>query len=218
MSGVKLVYFNGRGKAELIRLALTYVGIEFEEVYLKEKSEIEKLRSDGDLLFQQVPLLEIDGKRIVQSGAILRYLARRGGIYGNNNDESTRIDELFEGTRDFCGPLLGMIFRPEEDVLKEAKEKLLPRYLPVFNKVLEETGSGYLVGKSLTLADLGLIEPLLILVEYLGDQVLTGYPQLQSFYKNITSDEKIASFLVGPHRKPKNDQAYVDTVRRVLNW
>ncbi|KAK6169522.1 hypothetical protein SNE40_020562 [Patella caerulea] len=216
MSGVKLVYFNGRGKAELIRLALAYIGLEFEDVYLKEKSEVEKLRSDGHLLFQQLPLLEIDGKRIVQSGAILRYLARRGGIYGNSNDESTRIDELFEGTRDFYGPLLGMVFRPEEDVLKDAKEKVLPRYLPAFNKVLEETGSGYLVGKSLTIADLGLIETLLVLVEYLGDQILTGYPQLQSFYKNMTSDEKIASFLLGPHRHPKNDQTYVDTVKRIL--
>ncbi|KAK6169516.1 hypothetical protein SNE40_020556 [Patella caerulea] len=215
MSGVKLVYFNGRGKGELIRLTLTYIGLEFEEFYLTEKSEVEKLRADGHLLFQQVPLLEIDGKRIVQSGAILRYLARRGGIYGDNNDESTRIDELFEGSRDFVGPMFGMVFNPEKEVLKHANEKLLPRYLPAFNKVLEETGSGYLVGKSLTLADLGLIEPLLLFVEYLGDQVLTGYPQLQTFYKNMTSNDKIASFLSGPHRKPKNDQAYIDVVNRV---
>jgi glutathione S-transferase len=34
----------------------------------------------------EVPVLEIDGKRLTQSGAILTYLARRSGKYGGKNE------------------------------------------------------------------------------------------------------------------------------------
>ena len=42
---------------------------------------------------------------------------------------------LFEGGRDFMNFLLTLGFRPEADVLAEAKAKALPRYMPLFEKV-----------------------------------------------------------------------------------
>jgi glutathione S-transferase len=43
----------------------------------------------GKVLFGQVPLLEIDGLNLVQTGAIVRYLARKYNLYGNNDKEAT---------------------------------------------------------------------------------------------------------------------------------
>ena len=34
------------------------------------------------MLFQQMPLVEFEGKNIIQSCAIVRYFARRGGLLG----------------------------------------------------------------------------------------------------------------------------------------
>lgn len=46
--------------------------------------------TDGKLLFKQVPLLEIDGLELVQTPAIVRYIARKGGLYGHSNEESAK--------------------------------------------------------------------------------------------------------------------------------
>jgi len=41
-------------------------------------------------LFQQVPLLRIDGMNLVQSGAIARYLARKAHLYGDSDIEAAK--------------------------------------------------------------------------------------------------------------------------------
>lgn len=66
-----LTYFKGRGRGELIRLMLEVTGTEYKERTIT-KSLLEELRARGDLYFQQLPLLEIDGLKLVQSAAIVR--------------------------------------------------------------------------------------------------------------------------------------------------
>uniref|UniRef100_A0A914VNX7 GST N-terminal domain-containing protein n=1 Tax=Plectus sambesii TaxID=2011161 RepID=A0A914VNX7_9BILA len=54
MSSTKPVlhYWKGRGRAEIIRLTLAAVGIEWEDApYLNEPADFEKLRSEGKLFF-----------------------------------------------------------------------------------------------------------------------------------------------------------------------
>ena len=46
-------------------------------------------------------------------------------------------------------------------------------------QALVENGTGHLVGDSITLADLGLLEPLLNMEDYLGSHHLDGYPALK---------------------------------------
>ncbi len=48
---------------------------------------MQELRTDGMLLFDQVPLLQYDGLNMVQSGAIARYLSRKFGFDGETEDE-----------------------------------------------------------------------------------------------------------------------------------
>jgi hypothetical protein len=42
-------------------------------------------------MFGQVPLCEFEGKNLVQSGAAARFFARRGNLYGDNDDEAVRL-------------------------------------------------------------------------------------------------------------------------------
>jgi len=44
----------------------------------------------AELLFQQVPLLRIDGMNLVQSGAIARYLARKTHLYGETDADAAK--------------------------------------------------------------------------------------------------------------------------------
>jgi hypothetical protein len=46
--------------------------------------------------YGRVPVLQIEGQRpIAQSGAILRYLARKFDLNGKNEEETVRADEIY---------------------------------------------------------------------------------------------------------------------------
>jgi len=218
MSPPVLHYFNGRGKAESIRLMLAAAGVQFTEAaFITEPGQMEKLRKNGDLLFQQVPLLEWDGKKLVQTAAILRHIARKCGLYGKNEDEMLQIDILTEGTRDFLGYFLGFSFADDEQLLQGIRKMGLPRYMPVYEKVVSESKSGYLVGDALSMADVCLLE-VLLQVQERTPEGFDGYPKLKEYKERISSLPKMAAYLKGPQRKRPNDAQYVKEVRNGLNW
>ncbi|XP_070572824.1 glutathione S-transferase alpha-4-like [Ptychodera flava] len=164
----------------------------------------------------QVPLLEIDGLNLVQSRCIVRYLARKNGMDGKTLEEKTRVDILAEGARDFQSSFYGIGFRSDEETLAKIKSTVLPRYLPIFEKILSASSSGYLVGDSLTFADTILLEALLNTEDYLPGSLQT-FPKLQEFKTKISSLPLIKAYLEGPQRKPKDTPEYAGTVKKVLD-
>ena len=112
---VVLRYFDARGRAEAIRFALATEGIAFEDASFtgaewgrdgKPGGIKHRLVSQGKLAFGQVPLLEIDGRSIVQSHAILRYLSRRHGwLWGESEEVRTMADVVALGTEDIRGKI-----------------------------------------------------------------------------------------------------------------
>ncbi|CAH1228017.1 GSTA4 [Branchiostoma lanceolatum] len=212
----RLTYFNGRGRGESIRFMLGAAGIEFDEVFLETKEQLEELRARGDLLFLQVPLLEIDGMKMVQSGAMMRYIARKASLYGKDDKESARIDMLADGVRDFQLKFLQIPFQSDPtELLALIRDKDLPRYLPIYDKILQDSGKGFLVGGSLSMADVLLFEALLSVHETFPD-LLKDYPKLQEFRDRMAAQPNIAKFLAGGQRKPLGDAVYRDTVDTVL--
>ena len=57
-------------------------------------------------LYIQLPLLEIDGLRMTQSQAIVRYLARRANFNGMSTAEEVMCDMYAEAVNDMLGMLL----------------------------------------------------------------------------------------------------------------
>ncbi|XP_035685853.1 glutathione S-transferase alpha-4-like [Branchiostoma floridae] len=212
----RLTYFNGRGRGESIRFMLGAAGFEFDEVFLETKEQMEELRARGDLLFLQVPLLEIDGMKMVQTGAMLRYIARKASLFGRDDKESARIDMLADGVRDFQLKFLGIPFQSDPtELLATIRDKDLPRYLPIYDKVLQDNGTGFLVGGSLSMADVLLFEALLS-VDEVFPELLKDYPKLQEFRDRVAAQPNMAKFLAGGQRKPPGDAVYRDTVDAVL--
>ncbi|KAL8172770.1 UNVERIFIED_CONTAM: hypothetical protein K2H54_017578 [Gekko kuhli] len=182
----KLTYFNGRGRMESIRWLLAAAGVEFEEVFLKKKEQLLKLIEGGYLLFDQVPLVEMDGLKLVQTKAILNYIAEKYNLHGKDLKERAQIDMYVEGTMDLMGMFLMYPFCPPEQreaQLASILEKATTRYLPVYEKALEQ--HEFLVGNRFSWADVQLIEAILMLEEKKCD-VLAQFPQLQGSYR-VTS-------------------------------
>ncbi|XP_017933304.1 glutathione S-transferase-like [Manacus vitellinus] len=139
MSGKpKLHYFNGRGRMEPIRWLLAAAGVEFEESYLEKKDDLTKLQKDGSLLFQQVPMVEIDGMKMVQTRAIANYIATKYNLYGKDLKERALIDMYVEGMFDLNEQLMSYGFQPadkKEQHFANMVDKTTNRYFPVFEKV-----------------------------------------------------------------------------------
>lgn len=93
MAQYTLKYFDVRGLGEAIRMLFHYVGQPFEDVRFNHEQwpalkpsefrispeEKQFVRSIA-FFYGKVPVLEVDGKELAQSGAILRYLANKFGF------------------------------------------------------------------------------------------------------------------------------------------
>ncbi|XP_073445265.1 glutathione S-transferase 3-like [Dendrobates tinctorius] len=215
----KLYYFNGRGKMESIRWLLAAAGVEFEEEFLETREQYEAMLRDGVLMFQQVPMVEIDGMKLVQTNAILQYIASKYNLHGKNLKERALIDMYVGGTNDLMESMMRYpFFQPELKAghLNTILQKAKTRYLPSYEKVLRDHGGNYLVGNQFTWADVHLLEAILMVEEKSAD-ILTNFPLLKGFKARMSEIPTIKAFLKpGSQRKPVPDKKYEQTARTVL--
>ncbi|KAL7785709.1 hypothetical protein V8C43DRAFT_290794 [Trichoderma afarasin] len=93
-----LHYFSlgNLGRGEIVRLFLRELNIEYEnKFYVYDDTWPSINKSTGVSLTGTLPILEIDGQRLYQHLAILRYLSRRAGAYdGESNYEKYLVDAV----------------------------------------------------------------------------------------------------------------------------
>ncbi|XP_072862307.1 glutathione S-transferase A4-like [Chlorocebus sabaeus] len=209
----KLHYFRGRGRMESIHWLLAAAGEEFEEEFLETREQYESCRRDGRLLFGQVPLVEMDGMVLTQTRAILSYLTAKYNFYGKDLKERVRIDMYIDGTQVLMMMIIMAPFKfPEEkqETLASIMQKAKTRYLPAFEKILNDHGEDFLVGNKFSWADIPLLEAILMMEE-LNASVLSDFPLLKAFKTRISNIPTIKKFLQpGSQRKPPPDTPYVD--------
>lgn len=78
----KFIYFNGRGKADPVRFVLEAAGLEYDDVFLTSRQDFLDLIDEGTLDFSQVPVLQINGHNLVQTRAIIGFIADSYGLNG----------------------------------------------------------------------------------------------------------------------------------------
>ncbi|NXD37310.1 GSTA1 transferase, partial [Copsychus sechellarum] len=220
MSGKpKLHYFNGRGRMEPIRWLLAAAGVEFDECFIEKKEDLTKLQNDGSLLFQQVPMVEIDGMKLVQTRAIMNYIAAKYNLCGKDLKERALIDMYVEGLFDLNELLMTYEILPADKKVQHfanMMDKAENRYFPVFEKVLKDHAKDFLVGNQLSRADVQLLEVILMADEYKPD-MFSKFPFLQSFKARISAMPNIKKFLQpGSQRKPPSDDEVVDKVMKIF--
>uniref|UniRef100_A0A8D0XA10 Glutathione S-transferase n=1 Tax=Sus scrofa TaxID=9823 RepID=A0A8D0XA10_PIG len=215
----KLHYPNGRGRMESVRWVLAAAGVEFDEEFLETKEQLQKLQDGNHLLFQQVPMVEIDGMKLVQTRSILHYIADKHHLFGKDLKERTLIDMYTEGVADLGEMILLLpLCPPNEKDAKVAsiKEKSTNRYLPAFEKVLKSHGQDYLVGNKLSRADIQLVE-LLYYVEELDPSLLANFPLLKALKTRVSNLPTVKKFLQpGSQRKPPMDEKKLEEAKNIF--
>jgi len=207
-------------------------GVSFKNVCLDEPEQFEKMKGDGLLLFGQLPLLEIDGLKLVQSQSINRYLARRGKIYGKTMKEQAMCDMVADTVNDSVGGVMGYPFRLlslfKEGKNKEAKEQgekdlltFINKAFPKLEKVIKmNENSKFIVGSSLTYADV-----LVAALAHAYDEGLPGcldkYPGLKGVRDHVIQLPSVAEYLKSdlyfPFPREKVAVEYCDNVNKVLS-
>lgn len=210
-----LHYFRGRGRAETTRWMLAANAIAFENRPLETAADFDALKATGKLPFDQLPLLEIDGRCLSQSTAMIRYLARKGDLYGDDAEDVLNCDMVAGAAADFAEAALQVPFQPDPEAGRALLERSFGKFAPRFEQVLRRGGTGFMAGRRLAFADVVLAEALENYREFAPDLVASS-PPLEDLRRRVCAEPGIAAYLASPARWPMPDAAYVIDVARVL--
>jgi len=195
---VKLYYFNSRGRAEGCRYVLAQTGIDYDDVRM-DKADWPAFKPKTPQ--GKVPVLDDDGKMLGQSVAIGRYLARKHHLAGENVWESALCDMYVDQLGDIGPKLRPARMAANKDDKVKAKEEMdnlmkeaMPDFLKTFEKALTENGSGWLVGKQVTWADLFVAEMMARTAEFIPT-LLDAYPHLKAFVAKVHALPAIKAYV-----------------------
>ena len=88
-----LHYFAGNGRAIIARAILTYVKADWTNDLIN-RDDWPKIKLSGLCEFEQVPVLEVDDKKLCESQAINLYLAETFNLLGKDAEENYQINNL----------------------------------------------------------------------------------------------------------------------------
>jgi len=202
-----LHYWEGRGRAEIIRYMLGFAGVEFKDNYMRGRADFENLMPD--MVFGQVPLLQIDGINIIQTHSIIRYIAENNNMMPDSMHDRTRCNQFLEGLRDMEGN--GFVGRnwntPDNpDAVKQIDEKIqtsLKKWLPKFEGLLNAVSpdSGYLINTERPyLCDYYLFYLLNCTDELdYGKRIMRDYPRIIVFFQQMRERSEVKAHLASSH-------------------
>ncbi|XP_071568388.1 glutathione S-transferase-like [Temnothorax nylanderi] len=190
MPSYKLTYFHLTGLAEPIRLLFSYAGIDFVDERI-DKNDWPKLKPT--MPFGKVPVLEVDGKRIHQSVAIGRYVAKQCSLAGKNDLESLEIDSTVDTIQDLLEDIYVNYVRAKEQKL-EIVDETVSYYLERLDAQVKTNG-GYFVGGALTWADLTFVGVLDYMNFLTKENIVEKYENLKQLRKKVEEIPAIKSWI-----------------------
>lgn len=146
------------GHSYKVKLALTLLGIDHEYRHVDLSTPREERRADWRAAsrFGEVPVLEVDGRPIVQSDAILLHLARATGRLGWETDPDRLTEWLFwEANRiGFSLPNLRLHLKwgPRAEAIEDWLRSRMEADLDRLDEAL--AGRTFLMGETVSAADM----------------------------------------------------------------
>lgn len=158
MAPYGLTYFDGRGRAEVMRYLFVLSQTPYEDVRV---SFADWAALKPSTPFGQLPLLRLGGETYCQSGAIMRFLARRFGFYGDTNEDGLKIDQIWGVVTDIVDQNIALsaaVARRDDagDAERRRKEFFdaeVPKLVAFLEAQLRDGDGDWLVGCRVSLAD-----------------------------------------------------------------
>lgn len=201
-SKVTLRYFDLYGRAEVLRMLLKARDIAFVD-YRFGLEEWVKLKPTAE--FQICPILEIDGKKLSQTRAILRYLCMKEGLYPRDSKEIYLCESLCDYVDDIRLPLIDAVRTSDIEKMMQAKTAL-PQHLMKLESRLERGHSKlFYHGDAPGMADFMVFSFLwdnFLSAERKDDQTVKMPKALTAFAERMLENPKLRSYLETRAHRP----------------
>lgn len=199
MSQYELLYFPARGRAEQVRLMFAFNDVSYSENVAANWPELKPTTH-----FCQLPVLterSDDGEFVLaESGAIMRFLARRFDMYGSGERQAAMCDALgdyvAEARTRYIPVAYASVMGTSEAAIASYWEQL-PQTLDCLERALSRSTSpdtGWFIGAALTFADVATFDYLDAL-ERLEPKSLADCPGLQAFLTRFRAQPQLGTFL-----------------------
>ncbi|XP_062854448.1 glutathione S-transferase Mu 3-like [Trichomycterus rosablanca] len=193
-----LAYWDIRGLAQPIRLLLEYTGTKYEDKQYScgeaptfDKSSWINDKAKLKMHFCNLPYLQDGDRQIVQSNAILRYIARKHNLCGETEDEKIRVDIMENQAMDFRNGFV-MLCYGDYDNKKKGYLEALPGVLKQFSDFLGERK--WFAGDKITFPDFVMYE-LLDQHRMFEPKCLDDFKNLKDFLNRFEALEKISAYM-----------------------
>ena len=201
-------------RAEVLRVSLFISNIPFEDVRISREEFINMIKTgylpNGKKVpFHQLPVIEVDGEIIGQTGAIARYCGKISNLYSNDNFNAAKIDQIIDAATDITNLVSPTIREKDEQKKIEdrllLKNKLLPRWFRYLENILSESTSDWFVENKMTIADIAMWRLLGWLISGIIDGIPTtivdSYPKLKNIHTNVHHHPKVQEWMLKTYCK-----------------
>jgi len=201
-------------RAEVLRVSLFISNIPFEDVRISREEFINMIKTgylpNGKKVpFHQLPVIEVDGEIIGQTGAIARYCGKISNLYSNDNTNAAKIDQIIDAATDITNLVSPTIREKDEQKKIEdrllLKNKLLPRWFRYLENILSESTSDWFVENKMTIADIAMWRLLGWLISGIIDGIPTtivdSYPKLKNIHTNVHHHPKVQEWMLKTYGK-----------------
>ena len=195
-------------------VSLFISNIPFEDVRISREEFITMIKTgylpNGKKVpFHQLPVIEVDGEIIGQTGAIARYCGKISNLYSNDNTNAAKIDQIIDAATDITNLVSPTIREKDEQKKIEdrllLKNKLLPRWFTYLENILSESTSDWFVENKMTIADIAIWRLLGWLISGIIDGIPTtivdNYPKLKNIHTNVHHHPKVQEWMLKTYGK-----------------
>ena len=200
-------------RAEVLRVSLFIKDIPFEDTRVSREEFVHLIKTgflpNGKRApFHQLPVIEVDGKIIGQTGAIARYCGKVSNLYSDDIFLAAKIDQIIDAATDITN-LVSPTIR-EKDQIKKTEDrkvlvsKLLPRWFRYLENLLSEDNSTWFVEK-MTIADIAIWRLLGWLTSGIIDGIPTSivddFPKLKNIHHQVHTHPKVQEWMLKTYGK-----------------
>ena len=200
-------------RAEVLRVSLFIKDIPFDDVRVSREEFIHMIKTgflpNGKRSpFHQLPVMEVDGEIIGQTGAIARYCGKISNLYADDMLKAAKIDQIIDAATDITNVVSPTI--REKDEVKKIEDrkilvnKLLPRWFRYLENLLLEDDSIWFVEK-MTIADIAMWRLLGWLTSGIIDGIPTSiiddFPKLKNIHHQVHTHPKVQEWMLKTYGK-----------------
>lgn len=202
----KLYYWGFRGRGEQIRLLLNELQQDYVDIHVVKDGDFLPMKRQGPvvLYFGSVPMLEDGDFRLAQGPVIMNYLGRKHGVMPDGLEASAKTEAMVLGAEDMRMAYFRLLGSGERAIEKRSQfvaGEWKDRWLPAWEGLLELNGdSGYLVGSSLTQADIAVWDALDAIVTWIEGADFGPFERVERFYRSVATRPSIAAYLSSERR------------------